>query len=167
MSQDVVDVRLGLAKAVGDLFVVGAFYGDEAVPVPIEVRRLATLLSDDDSADVREVITRIGAQRWQLEDAPTALAQEMEETENPKKLQDAVESALDPFSSVSRSAQDAIRGLHHRASIASPVGSNEPLADGENDVEGTIADDPFAASFGYAASVSSASASTGTRSPQL
>ncbi|KAK8865709.1 hypothetical protein IAR55_000854 [Kwoniella newhampshirensis] len=63
LSQDVVDVRLGLAQIIADLFVVGAYYSDVASHVPRMLEQLADLLSDDDSVDVRDTVRKVDLDR--------------------------------------------------------------------------------------------------------
>lgn len=59
LSTDVVDIRLGLAQAIADLFVVGAYYGDQTGSVPNEIKNLARILRDDDSAEVRDTLRNV------------------------------------------------------------------------------------------------------------
>jgi len=63
LSHDVIDVRLGLAQAIADLFVVGAYYGEMAGPVPQAITQLTELLSDDEAADVRDTIHKVDTAR--------------------------------------------------------------------------------------------------------
>jgi hypothetical protein len=63
LSHDVIDVRLGLAQAIADLFVVGAYYGQETGPIPKEISQLTELLSDDEAADVRDTIKKVDLAR--------------------------------------------------------------------------------------------------------
>lgn len=58
LSRDVVDVRLGLAQSVADLFVVGAYYEDK-VQAPQAMYDLAKILADDESVDVRDTIRNV------------------------------------------------------------------------------------------------------------
>lgn len=69
LSRDVVDVRLGLAQTVADLFVVGkssmkvlltigAFYADK-VHAPKAILDLAKLLAQDEAVDVRNTIKHV------------------------------------------------------------------------------------------------------------
>ncbi|KAL7423656.1 hypothetical protein Q5752_001237 [Cryptotrichosporon argae] len=64
LTNDVVDVRLGLAQAIANLFVIGAFYSDRQVPVPDEIRRLSAILADDDAPDVRQTVRDIDLGRF-------------------------------------------------------------------------------------------------------
>lgn len=127
LSQDIVDVRLGLANAISDLFVVGAFYGDRKIPVPTVIRHLASVLAEDDSADVRDVITRIGADRWQDQPAEDALVETAKKTDTPSSMESAIQDAL------SESPMDDQKvPVHARASIPSPVeGQRSSLEDVE------------------------------------
>lgn len=59
LSTDVVDIRLGLAQAIADLFVVGAYYGEDTGNVPSEIKNLAQILHDDSSAEVRDTLRNV------------------------------------------------------------------------------------------------------------
>jgi serine/threonine-protein phosphatase 4 regulatory subunit 1 len=63
LSTDVVDVRLGLAQSIANLFVVGAYYGDETGHIPQEIKDLAKILRDDESADVRDTLRSVDLTR--------------------------------------------------------------------------------------------------------
>ncbi|WWD18112.1 hypothetical protein CI109_102561 [Kwoniella shandongensis] len=63
LSQDVVDVRLGLAQIIADLFVVGAYYSEVASNVPRMIERLADALSQDDAVDVRDTVKKVDLER--------------------------------------------------------------------------------------------------------
>lgn len=58
LARDVVDVRLGLAQSVADLFVVGAYYGNQ-IDAPKAIYSLARLLADDEAVDVRETVRNV------------------------------------------------------------------------------------------------------------
>ena len=57
------DIRLGLAQAIADLFIVGAYYGKEAGPVPKEIRELAQHLQHDVSTDVQDTLRNVEIDR--------------------------------------------------------------------------------------------------------
>ncbi|KAL1410894.1 hypothetical protein Q8F55_001837 [Vanrija albida] len=163
LSQDVVDVRLGLAQCVSDLFVLGAFYGDRKVPVPDTVRQLAAQLAEDDSADVRDTITRVGADKWVVE-ASAPAAMELAITEDPVSVSPAVDGALRERREASESYREEKEGgadRHPRAAISSPVIPSQETdwmalgSPGDDDPSGVdsaqaTTTDPFAASFARA-----------------
>lgn len=162
LCQDVVDVRLGLAQCVSDLFVLGAFYGDRKVPVPDIVRQLAAQLAEDDSSDVRDTITRVGADKWIVE-ASAPAAMELAITEDPVGVSPAVHEALRERREASELYEEQEAGggdRHDRAALPSPMPDQQgdwtalrsPDDDelGELDRSQMITKDPFAASFGRA-----------------
>nr|ODO02337.1 hypothetical protein L204_01070 [Cryptococcus depauperatus CBS 7855] len=59
LATDVVDVRLGLAQIIVDLFIVGAYYADVDVGVPETIRQLAGKLAADEAVDVRDTIRKV------------------------------------------------------------------------------------------------------------
>ena len=63
LSHDVIDIRLGLAQAIADLFVIGAYYGEKTGAVPKEIAQLTDLLSHDEAADVRDTIKKVDLAR--------------------------------------------------------------------------------------------------------
>lgn len=132
LSTDIVDIRLGLARAIADLFIVGAFYGDRVVPVPSEIQRLATMLSDDESVDVREVISSIGVDRWaefKGLSARGALENAMDRTDNPEGMATAITDALD---GPAKDIENVKLPIHARAERPSPLNPN-PETRGKNE----------------------------------
>ena len=67
LSKDVVDVRLGLAQSVADLFVVGAYY-EEKVKAPREMYELAKVLAQDEAVDVRDTIKNVDLEHLEKHD---------------------------------------------------------------------------------------------------
>ncbi|WVF70859.1 hypothetical protein IAT40_005653 [Kwoniella sp. CBS 6097] len=63
LSQDVVDVRLGLAQIIADLFVVGAYYAGVDETVPKMIWQLAEGLAHDDAVDVRDTVRKVDMDR--------------------------------------------------------------------------------------------------------
>lgn len=159
LTQDIVDVRIGLARAIGDLFIVGAFYGDHAVPVPLAIKSVASMLAEDDSPEVREIILRISADRWTEQSAASALVEAHRNSDEPQLLADAVSEALDQ-TGPGKVAEDSTMGMHDRADIPSPVATAIPPElqhlrgeDDEDDVDTVgLVSDPFELSFAAAAS---------------
>jgi hypothetical protein len=163
LSVDIVDVRLGLAKVIGDLFVMGAFYGDGALPVPKQIRTLAATLAEDESVDVSEVITRIGAERWAETPAIDALVEGMKQTDSPEAVGDQIETALDSAGSAEANIAERIEGRHSRAALASPLAPvNAPELDLDIDLANGAEDkDPFAMSFANASGDTSSKSTAG------
>nr|XP_019050561.1 hypothetical protein I302_00997 [Kwoniella bestiolae CBS 10118]OCF29491.1 hypothetical protein I302_00997 [Kwoniella bestiolae CBS 10118] len=63
LSKDVVDVRLGLAQIIADLFVVGAYYSNVGRNVPKTIWEIARDLADDQSTDVRDTVRKVNMDR--------------------------------------------------------------------------------------------------------
>lgn len=63
LSQDVVDIRLGLAQMLAGLFVVGAYYGHDAETVPPIIIQVARVLAEDEAVDVRDTIRNVDVDR--------------------------------------------------------------------------------------------------------
>lgn len=163
LSQDIVDIRLALARAIADLFIVGAFYGDRVVPVPSVIQRLATQLSMDESVDVREVISNIGADRWaefKGLSARGALEDAMDATHNPAGMASSITDALD---GPAKDIKAVKLPIHARAERPSPLHPDpqyrEPdqKAIGNNELlEGAAPQlDPFETEFSDHSSVGS------------
>jgi serine/threonine-protein phosphatase 4 regulatory subunit 1 len=154
LAEDLVDVRLGLALLIADLFVIGAFYGDRQLPIPGEIQDLADKLSRDSAEDVRDIIVRIGADRWGKDvSAQAALVQEMRERTNPEVVHEAIRGALDSQGPVGRKLSSPVL----RAALASPMPvparPREASLDLDAELDPASADeDPFASSFARAAS---------------
>lgn len=155
LSTDIVDIRLGLARAIADLFIVGAFYGDRVVPVPSVIQRLATMLSTDESADVREVISHIGVDNWSEASglsARGALEDALDTTNNPEGMASAINDALE---GPSKDIQKVKLPIHARADRPSPLNPDPQLREpnekaiGSNELlEGAAAQlDPFESEF--------------------
>ncbi|ODN84132.1 hypothetical protein L202_00141 [Cryptococcus amylolentus CBS 6039] len=62
LAKDVVDVRLGLARDIADLFNVGAYY-ESGSEIPDIIKQLAKGLSMDESADVRNLVMKVEVER--------------------------------------------------------------------------------------------------------
>lgn len=155
LSTDIVDIRLGLARAIADLFIVGAFYGDRVVPVPSVIQRLATMLSTDESVDVREVISSIGVDRWaefKGLSARGALENAMDKTDNPEGMATAINEALE---GPAKDIENVKLPVHARAERPSPLNPDPQLREpnekaiGNNELlEGAAPQlDPFEAEF--------------------
>lgn len=147
LASDILDVRLGLAQAIADLFILGAFYGDKSLPVPAMIKRIVRLLAHDESGDVRDALREVGADRWASSDdssasASDALDEATSETENPEGLANRVSEAM---ASEADEASSLLAEPHHRAEIPSPN------LDDDSDVLSMVSsDDPFEASFARA-----------------
>ncbi|WVR05685.1 hypothetical protein IAU60_002708 [Kwoniella sp. DSM 27419] len=63
LAKDVVDVRLGLAQIIADLFVVGAYYAGVDHHVPKMIWDLARRLADDEAVDVRDTVRKVDMDR--------------------------------------------------------------------------------------------------------
>ncbi|WWC96777.1 hypothetical protein V866_003651 [Kwoniella sp. B9012] len=63
LSKDVVDVRLGLAQIIADLFVVGAYYSNVGQNVPKTIWEIAHDLAMDQSTDVRDTVRKVNMDR--------------------------------------------------------------------------------------------------------
>ncbi|WWC60471.1 uncharacterized protein I303_103044 [Kwoniella dejecticola CBS 10117] len=63
LSKDVIDVRLGLAQIIADLFVVGAYYSNVGQNVPKTIWEIAHQLAQDESADVRDTVRKVNMDR--------------------------------------------------------------------------------------------------------
>lgn len=155
LSKDIVDIRLGLARAIADLFIVGAFYGDRVVPVPSEIQRLAKMLSTDESVDVREVISHIGVDRWgdfEGLSARSALEDAMDTTNNPSGMASAINDALE---GPAEDIKNVKLPIHARADRPSPLNPDPQLREpnekaiGSNELlEGAAPQiDPFETEF--------------------
>lgn len=162
LAHDVVDVRLALATTVANLFIVGAFYGDDSLPVPDEIKQIIKILSVDEAVDVRNAVVEVGADRWSAATSRSAsevLEDKMESIGNPRALEARLEDAL-----ASQSSESAkVKPEHDRAALASPAIDAQPIdggADGGPEDEAALLalggpEDPFEASFARAASVAS------------
>lgn len=58
-----VDIRLGLAQAIADLFVIGAYYGKDTGPIPEQIKELAEKLRNDKSRDVVDTLRNVDLKR--------------------------------------------------------------------------------------------------------
>lgn len=148
LATDIIDVRLGLAQAIADLFILGAFYGDRNLPVPEQIKDIVNTLADDVSSDVRNALKEVGADRWASNDnslsASEALSDASSANSNPENLAQRVQNALAP------EAEDVSQSLaspHNRAQIASPLVGPE---DDDDVLSVASPDDPFEASFAQA-----------------
>lgn len=146
LATDILDVRLGLAQAIADLFILGAFYGDKALPVPNMIQKIVNQLARDESSDVRDALREVGADRWASNDsslsASEALSEASSANENPENLAHRVEEAL----STESTEVAAHRATpHNRAQIPSPN-----IDDDDDMLSMSSSDDPFEASFARA-----------------
>lgn len=153
LARDVVDVRLALATALADLFIVGAFYGDKAVPVPEEIKQIIIILSEDEAVDVRRAVIDVGADHWSkatnTETAGKVLEDKLESSDNPLGLDATMVDALAP--EAAEAAQ--VKPVHDRAALASPALPDD--AEDESALMALEGRDPFEMSFARAASVAS------------
>ena len=106
LSQDVVDVRLGLAQSVADLFVVGAYYA-EKVKAPKAMYELAGVLAKDLSVDVRDTIRNVDLEHLDKHDT----------VPHEIKSPETVKRALEPDDLVPAHAPDQV-GMGDRSPLA-------------------------------------------------
>lgn len=146
LAIDILDVRLGLAQALADLFILGAFYGDKSLPVPAMIQRIVMILLEDESRDVRDALHEVGADRWAKSDSSVtpedALEEAAESTDNPDHLRHSVQDAL---SVEALEAEERLAAPHNRAEMASPI-----LAENQPERHSSSGSDPFEASFARA-----------------
>ncbi len=147
VAADILDVRLGLAQAIADLFIVGAFYGDKSIPVPVMIQRIVNILIEDESGDVRDALKQVGADRWASPDsadsAEDALEDAAKRTDNPENLTNRVVEALTVDAGVN---DGRLAAPHNRAEMASPI-----AGDNQHEVVAGVAQgDAFEASFARA-----------------
>ncbi|KAK4685530.1 serine/threonine-protein phosphatase 4 regulatory subunit 1, partial [Tremellales sp. Uapishka_1] len=64
LANDIVDVRIGLAQTIADLFRKDAFYHEGFTHVPESVVHLVLALAEDDSADIRQIVSHVDLQRF-------------------------------------------------------------------------------------------------------
>ncbi|CAK9782157.1 unnamed protein product [Cutaneotrichosporon oleaginosum] len=146
LASDIIDVRLGLAQAIADLFILGAFYGDKTLPVPAMIQRIVNILVEDESSDVRDALKEVGADRWAQTDASVtaedAFGSAARNTDDVEHLTNRVVDALtvDTLDAESRMAAP-----HNRAAIASPM-----ISDNHSEAFTSSSSDPFEASFARA-----------------
>ncbi|WVQ71214.1 hypothetical protein IAR50_000739 [Cryptococcus sp. DSM 104548] len=72
LAKDVVDIRLGIAQGIADLLAVGSYYGVGS-QIPEIIKRLAKDLSEDEAADVRDVVLKVEMERVQKGKEPEAI----------------------------------------------------------------------------------------------
>lgn len=80
LAQDVVDVRLGLAQIIANLFVIDSFYGIPDAMIPPAIQQLARTLANDDALDVRDTIRNVSiaaVMQGEMADAPYKLRTEI------------------------------------------------------------------------------------------
>ncbi|BEI87031.1 hypothetical protein CcaverHIS002_0703770 [Cutaneotrichosporon cavernicola] len=145
LATDILDVRLGLAGAVADLFIIGAFYGDKSIPIPSIIRGIVEILLKDESVDVRNALCEIGVDRWANTDssvtAGEVLASEMAATDSPGSLIRCVTDAL----SDGPPDDERVASPHNRAEVPSPALPAMPQD--QSDLQDNAGIDPFSESF--------------------
>ncbi|GMK60040.1 hypothetical protein CspeluHIS016_0902570 [Cutaneotrichosporon spelunceum] len=140
LATDILDVRLGLARAIADLFILGAFYGDKSMPVPATIRSVVKILLEDESVDVCDALREVGMDRWANADssvtAEDALESKMAQTPNPEGLMQRVGHAL-----TEEPPDDCpLAELHSRREAAWPV-----VPESQSDVLSGASADPLTA----------------------
>ncbi|WWC87973.1 uncharacterized protein L201_002875 [Kwoniella dendrophila CBS 6074] len=92
LSKDVVDVRLGLAQIIADLFVVGAYYSNVGQNIPKTIWELAYDLAKDDSTDVKDTVRKVNMDKAR----PTGKGKQVEVPYEIKSHKEPIDRSLKP-----------------------------------------------------------------------